>query len=419
MLQSGGVYPGHPAARGAAAARRLLRRPRRPRRSCSSGWGSPTSGGAPGASCPAASSSACRSRSPWSGKPRGGVPRRADRRRRRPGPPADPQHGHRRAGRTTACACMLTTHDLDEAEKVADRVVIIDRGRLVADGTPDRADGRGRQPARSASARPPASTPPRSARRCSAAVDEAVAGRVPGRRRADAGQRRHAHRLAGRAGPAAGRPPGRAPAPGGRVPAHDRDHRGGAGGASRPAAARAALAAATATTGAAAVQAPHDRRHGASRAASRAGRPRPASSCCSRCAGASRCCSRSLIPVLLLAFFATVDVLPTGDGRPDRLPAPRRPRPGGHVDGAWSSWPSPPGSSARWACSSASARRPLTRRQLLGAKTAAVVVIEVLQLIVLVVEGLLLGFRLLRRRAGRSPSSLPCSPPSRSPASAC
>ncbi len=31
---------------------------------------------------------------------------------------------------------LLTTHDLDEAEKVADRVVIIDRGRLVTSGTP-------------------------------------------------------------------------------------------------------------------------------------------------------------------------------------------------------------------------------------------------------------------------------------------
>ena len=31
---------------------------------------------------------------------------------------------------------LLTTHELDEAEKVADRVVIIDRGRLVAAGTP-------------------------------------------------------------------------------------------------------------------------------------------------------------------------------------------------------------------------------------------------------------------------------------------
>lgn len=31
---------------------------------------------------------------------------------------------------------VLTTHDLDEAEKVADRVVIIDRGRLVTSGSP-------------------------------------------------------------------------------------------------------------------------------------------------------------------------------------------------------------------------------------------------------------------------------------------
>ena len=31
---------------------------------------------------------------------------------------------------------LLTTHELDEAEKVADRVVIVDRGRVVATGTP-------------------------------------------------------------------------------------------------------------------------------------------------------------------------------------------------------------------------------------------------------------------------------------------
>lgn len=34
-----------------------------------------------------------------------------------------------------ACV-LLTTHELDEAERVADRVVIIDRGRVVASGTP-------------------------------------------------------------------------------------------------------------------------------------------------------------------------------------------------------------------------------------------------------------------------------------------
>lgn len=32
---------------------------------------------------------------------------------------------------------LLTTHDLDEAEKLADRVVIIDRGRMITSGTPN------------------------------------------------------------------------------------------------------------------------------------------------------------------------------------------------------------------------------------------------------------------------------------------
>ncbi|MFI5043301.1 MAG: ABC transporter ATP-binding protein [Acidimicrobiales bacterium] len=34
-------------------------------------------------------------------------------------------------------AVVLTTHDLDEAERVADRIIIIDRGQAVAEGTPD------------------------------------------------------------------------------------------------------------------------------------------------------------------------------------------------------------------------------------------------------------------------------------------
>ncbi|SDK33706.1 ABC-type multidrug transport system, ATPase component [Nonomuraea jiangxiensis] len=31
---------------------------------------------------------------------------------------------------------LLTTHDLDEAEKLADRIAVLDRGRIIADGTP-------------------------------------------------------------------------------------------------------------------------------------------------------------------------------------------------------------------------------------------------------------------------------------------
>ena len=37
----------------------------------------------------------------------------------------------------TGCAVVLATHELDEAEKVADRVVIFDNGRVVADGSLD------------------------------------------------------------------------------------------------------------------------------------------------------------------------------------------------------------------------------------------------------------------------------------------
>lgn len=33
-------------------------------------------------------------------------------------------------------AVLVTTHELEEAERMADRVVIVDRGRVVADGTP-------------------------------------------------------------------------------------------------------------------------------------------------------------------------------------------------------------------------------------------------------------------------------------------
>jgi ABC-2 type transport system ATP-binding protein len=39
--------------------------------------------------------------------------------------------------RAEGCCVVLTTHDLDEAERLADHVVIIDGGRVVADGRPE------------------------------------------------------------------------------------------------------------------------------------------------------------------------------------------------------------------------------------------------------------------------------------------
>jgi ABC-2 type transport system ATP-binding protein len=39
--------------------------------------------------------------------------------------------------RADGVAVVLTTHDLEEAEALADRIVIIDAGRIVADGSPD------------------------------------------------------------------------------------------------------------------------------------------------------------------------------------------------------------------------------------------------------------------------------------------
>ncbi len=38
---------------------------------------------------------------------------------------------------TQGCAVVLATHELDEAEKIADHVIIFDRGRVVADGSLD------------------------------------------------------------------------------------------------------------------------------------------------------------------------------------------------------------------------------------------------------------------------------------------
>lgn len=99
-----------------------------------------------------------------------------------------------------------------------------------------------------------------------------------------------------------------------------------------------------------------------------------------------------LIPVLLLAFFSKVDVLPTGTGDPiDFL------FPGVLALAVMStslvSVAIATGFERQMGVLKRLGATPLTRRQLIGAKTAAVVAIEVLQVVVLVLEAVILGYR--------------------------
>ena len=91
------------------------------------------------------------------GEARGALPRRAHRRGRPRGPARRARHHRRPAG--PGDLRILTTHELAEAERLADHVVIIDRGRMLAEGSPGRAGlGDGRR-LRSASPPDRASTP--------------------------------------------------------------------------------------------------------------------------------------------------------------------------------------------------------------------------------------------------------------------
>lgn len=98
------------------------------------------------------------------------------------------------------------------------------------------------------------------------------------------------------------------------------------------------------------------------------------------------------IPVVLLAFFSVVDVLPTGVDDPvDFL------FPGilalAVLSTAFVSVAIATGFERQMGVLKRLGTTPLSRAQLLAAKTAAVVVIEALQLVVLTLEALVLGFR--------------------------
>ena len=98
------------------------------------------------------------------------------------------------------------------------------------------------------------------------------------------------------------------------------------------------------------------------------------------------------IPVVLLTFFSLVDVLPTGTEDPvDFL------FPGvlalAVMSTALVSVAIATGFERQMGVLKRLGSTPLSRGQLLGAKTAAVVVIEALQIVVLVIEGTVLGFR--------------------------
>ena len=222
MLQDGGVYPGIRPLEVPPPVRAFYAdRGRRPT-SCSSGRPRPTGAARTWRQLSGGEQQRLSLALALVGRPAGGVPRRADGRRRRRRPPADPRASSASCA-DGGCACLLTTHELDEAERVADRVVIIDRGRVVAAGTPAELHATG-QATRSASARRRGLDLVAARRAALAAPSiEVGAGRV--RRGDDPRRRRTSPRLTGWLAehdlPLADLR-GRAPAPGGRVPAPHR-----------------------------------------------------------------------------------------------------------------------------------------------------------------------------------------------------
>ena len=95
---------------------------------------------------------------------RAGVPRRADRRAGPAGPAAGVGAGATRCA-ATASPSLLTTHLMEEAEALADHVVIVDHGRVVAQGSPAELTAR-RRPGAAVPRPARAWTSRRCARRC-------------------------------------------------------------------------------------------------------------------------------------------------------------------------------------------------------------------------------------------------------------
>ena len=134
--------------------------------------------------------------------------------------------------RADGVTIVLTTHYMDEAERLADQVHVIDRGRLIASGSPGRAHPRAGgtapsgwwSPSRSRPTAPASlqARPGRAAPTCSAVNAHSLLITGPGRRQhAGQGLRvvRGARRAAGVAVAGAAHARGRLPA----------DHRAGAG----------------------------------------------------------------------------------------------------------------------------------------------------------------------------------------------
>ena len=71
----------------------------------------------------------------WS-TPAAGLPRRADH-RPRPAVPRQPVGARPRRCATGGTTVFLTTHYLDEADALCDRILVIDHGLIVAEGTPE------------------------------------------------------------------------------------------------------------------------------------------------------------------------------------------------------------------------------------------------------------------------------------------